>query len=71
MNNDHSTPHQKTTRVYNENLPIRTKTDSQKCRTEMQQNKKPKNNIDSCGIILVLTLLNWLNLKKKWKKCEV
>jgi len=26
MNKDHNTPHQKTTRVCNENLPIRTKT---------------------------------------------
>jgi hypothetical protein len=27
MNKDHNTPHQKTTHVYNENLPIRTKTE--------------------------------------------
>jgi len=27
MNNDHNTPYQKTTHVYKENLPIRTKTE--------------------------------------------
>ena len=63
MNNDHSTPYQKTTHVYNENLPIRTKnkTHSQKCTAKCSRTESPKNIYIFMWNNLVLTVLNWLH----------